>query len=111
MITSNVAKLMARNGKTIRSLARETGLATLTITRARDARIVECRLSTLEVLARSLHCATKDLYEETAYAEVDPGPAYAEAAEDAPRPYAAAPGAQPDIVPPWERSTPPARKK
>lgn len=87
MISSNIVSLMEKSGKSIRGLARETGLATLTVTRARGARIVECRLSTLEVIAGALGCSTKDLYEETAYAWVEPGGEFAEAAEATARPY------------------------
>lgn len=65
MVASNIGTLMRQRKKTIRSLAKETGLATLTITRARDGRIAECRLSTLALIAQALGCGIKDLFEET----------------------------------------------
>jgi len=64
MITSNVQKIMEKKGVTIRKLVEKTGLSDVTILRARKEQITQCRLATLETIARSLDCTIKDLFEE-----------------------------------------------
>lgn len=65
MITSNVKKLMEEQSITIRKMMEETGLADVTILRARRELIIQCRLSTLEIIAKCLGCSVKDLFDET----------------------------------------------
>lgn len=69
MLISNLVNLMVHSKVTIRGLSKRTSLATLTITRARDSRIAECRLSTLEAISRALGCKVKDLFDEVDKAE------------------------------------------
>lgn len=64
MIISNVKKIMETRKITIRALMEQTSLADKTILRARSRHINECRLYTLEAIARALGCTTKDLYDE-----------------------------------------------
>lgn len=64
MITSTLKKRMEKQKITIRALVAKTGLSDKTILRARSSQINECRLYTLETIARAIGCATKDLYEE-----------------------------------------------
>lgn len=64
MIVSKVRELMEAKDKTIAALADETGLAMETVKRARDARISQCRVETLEAIARALGVRVVDLFEE-----------------------------------------------
>lgn len=64
MIKSNVQKLMEEKGVTIRGMIEKTGLADVTILRARRGQIAKCRLETLEIIAKCLNCNIKDLFEE-----------------------------------------------
>ena len=64
MIVSNVKKLMEKKGLTIRGMIEITGLADVTILRARRDQIAKCRLETLEIIARCLNCKIKDLFDE-----------------------------------------------
>lgn len=64
MIKSILRALMEEQGLTIMKMAELTGLATETISRARDARIGACTLNTLATIAAALGVRTKDLYEE-----------------------------------------------
>jgi hypothetical protein len=64
MLKSNVKKIMEEKGITIRSMIEKTGLADVTILRARREQIVQCRLETLERIANCLGCKVKDLFEE-----------------------------------------------
>ena len=64
MIVSNVKKIMEKQGITIRKLVDETGLSDVTILRARREQIAQCRLSTLETIAKTLGCKVKDLFDE-----------------------------------------------
>ncbi len=64
MVKSNVKKIMKCKKVTIRSLAAESGLSDRTILRARSPQIVQCRLYTLQTIARLLECQVKDLFEE-----------------------------------------------
>lgn len=64
MIRSNVKNLMEKYGVPYAELEKKTGLSSQTITRARGDMISECRLSTLETIAKALGVTTKDLYDE-----------------------------------------------
>jgi len=64
MLTSNVKKLMEEKGVTIRMMVAKTGLADVTILRARREQIIQCRLVTLESIAKCLGCKIKDLFDE-----------------------------------------------
>ena len=64
MITSNVKKLMTDKKVTIRGLVAVSGLSDKTILRARSEQIVECRLYTLQTIARHLNCEVKALFDE-----------------------------------------------
>ncbi len=64
MLTSNVKKLMDDKGMTIRGLVALSGLSDKTILRARGETIVECRLYTLQTIAKFLGCTVKELFEE-----------------------------------------------
>lgn len=64
MIVSNVKELMERRSITYVSLQETTGLDSKTITRARGELIRECRLSTLETIARALQVRIVDLFDE-----------------------------------------------
>lgn len=65
MITSNVKKIMDAKGIRIRALVALSGLSDKTILRARNEHIVECRLYTLQTIAKFLGCSVKDLFDET----------------------------------------------
>lgn len=60
MLKSNAKKLMADKNMSTRALAVLTGLADKTILRARSGQIVECRLYTLQTIAKYLECGVKD---------------------------------------------------
>lgn len=64
MIVSNVKELMEKRAVTYATLQEATGLDSKTITRARGELIRECRLSTLETIARALHVRIIDLFDE-----------------------------------------------
>ena len=64
MIRSNVKKIMEEKGVTIRGMVEVTGLADVTILRARKPMIAKCRLETLEIMANFLGCTIKDLFDE-----------------------------------------------
>ena len=64
MITSNVQRLMEEKRVTIRGMIEKTGLADMTILRARRGQIAKCRLETLEIIAKCLDCKIKDLFDE-----------------------------------------------
>ena len=72
MVTSNVKGIMKSRNMTIRSLAAESGLSDRTILRARSAQIVQCRLYTLQTIARLLECQVKDLFEEPVPQQPEP---------------------------------------
>ena len=81
MVRSNVKKIMKCKNVTIRSLAAESGLSDRTILRARSAQIVQCRLYTLQTIARLLECQVKDLFEEIVRQRPEPEPLNAQAQE------------------------------
>jgi DNA-binding Xre family transcriptional regulator len=64
MITSNVRKMMEGKGITVRDMVAGAGLSDKTILRARCERINECRVYTLEAIAKFLGCKVKDLFDE-----------------------------------------------
>ena len=64
MMKSRVKEIMEKRGVTIRQMVENTGLADVTILRARREQIVQCRLSTLKIIADYLECSVKDLFEE-----------------------------------------------
>lgn len=64
MIKSTLKALMEERGLTIMKMAERTGLATETISRARDDRIGACTLNTLGTLAGALGCRIVDLFSE-----------------------------------------------
>lgn len=65
MVKSNVKELMEAKGITIRKMVTMTQLADVTILRARREQILQCRLETLETIAKCLDCKIKDLFDET----------------------------------------------
>ncbi len=64
MIKSNVKELMEAKGVTYVMLEEKTKLSSQTITRARGDMIRECRLSTLELIAKALDVKIRDLFSE-----------------------------------------------
>lgn len=64
MIVSRVKYQMEKKSMTYEALQQITGLDSKTITRARGELIRECRLSTLEAIARALQLKIVDLFEE-----------------------------------------------
>ena len=64
MIKSNLKEIMERLDVTYKQLEEKTGVSSQTLTRARGEMISECRLSTLETIAKALGVSTKDLYDE-----------------------------------------------
>ena len=64
MIKSNLKEIMERLDVTYKQLEEKTGVSSQTITRASGEMISECRLSTLETIAKALGVSTKDLYDE-----------------------------------------------
>ena len=64
MVKSNLAKLMKEKKLTYRRLAELSGVAGETINRARGTLIYECKLSTLDALAKVLDVNIKDLFDD-----------------------------------------------
>lgn len=64
MINSNVKRIMEDKNVTIRQMMAGTGLSDKTILRARCTQINQCRLYTLESIAKFLDCNVKDLFSE-----------------------------------------------
>ena len=64
MVKSNLASLMKEKKITYRRLEELSGIAGETINRARGTLIYECKLSTLDALARTLQVKIKDLFDE-----------------------------------------------
>ena len=64
MVVSNVKRLMEEKGVTIRQMVAKSGLADVTILRARRGQISQCRLDTLGSIAKCLNCKIKDLFDE-----------------------------------------------
>lgn len=64
MIVSNIPKIMDEKKMSYRRLTELSGIAGQTIYRARGAFICECRLSTLDALAKALGVELKALFDE-----------------------------------------------
>jgi DNA-binding Xre family transcriptional regulator len=65
MITSNLKCIMTQRRVTIGKLAELSQLSPDTIARVRRTKkIGECKLNTLEKMAKALKCRVKDLFEE-----------------------------------------------
>lgn len=62
MIQSNVKNLMERKGITLKQMVKDTGLAEMTLIRARREQIGACRLDTLLLIAEYLECKIEDLF-------------------------------------------------
>lgn len=69
MVKSKIKDLMEEKGMTFAALEKLTGCSSQTITRARGEMIRECRLSTLEAIARALSVKIADLFEESSEEE------------------------------------------
>lgn len=72
MIVSNIKEIMEDKGVTYVELERRTGLTNLTITRARNELIRECKLSTLEAIAKALGVRIYDLFDDGLRGEEGP---------------------------------------
>lgn len=64
MLRSNLKPLMERRGITLRQMVEDTGLAEMTIIRARRGQIGACRLDTLVSIASYLGCTVNDLFSQ-----------------------------------------------
>ena len=64
MITSNLKAIMEQKGVSIKKMSEDSGLAEMTLQRARGQKIGQCKLDTLAVMARYLGVKTRDLYSE-----------------------------------------------
>jgi len=64
MIRSNLKELMEKKGVTLKRMVEDTGLAEMTLIRARRDQIGRCRLDTLVIMAKYLGCTVNDLFEE-----------------------------------------------
>lgn len=62
MIHSNIKDLMEKKGVTLKQMVKDTGLAEMTLIRARREQIGACRLDTLLVIADYLDCKIEDLF-------------------------------------------------
>jgi len=65
MITSNLKGIMEEKKISIRTMVYATGVSNMTILKARQHKINQCRLCTLEVIAEYLGVKVKDLFDET----------------------------------------------
>lgn len=64
MVKSSVKEIMEKRGVTLARMVDDTGLAEMTIIRARREQIGQCRLDTLIVIADYLGCTVNDLFFE-----------------------------------------------
>ena len=62
MVQSNLKYLMEKRGITLKRMVEDTGLAEMTLIRARCEQIVRCRLDTLLIMAEYLGCRVEDLF-------------------------------------------------
>ena len=60
---SNLVQIMSEKGITIRTLVAQTGISSATIQKARDHRIANCRLETLNKIAKALGVSLLDILE------------------------------------------------
>ena len=65
MIRSNLKEIMEKQGVTIKRMVNDTGLAEMTLIRARREQIAQCRLETLVIITKYLGCTVNDLFSET----------------------------------------------
>lgn len=66
MIQSNIKQIMEKKRITLKRMVEDTGLAEMTIIRARRGQIASCQLETLLVMADYLNCTVEELYTRTA---------------------------------------------
>jgi DNA-binding Xre family transcriptional regulator len=65
LIKSNLRYIMRKKGISLRKLAFESGVAESTLQKVRESvSIRNCKLSTLENIAKTLGCKISDLFEE-----------------------------------------------
>lgn len=64
MVRSCIKELMKKKRITLARMVSDTGLAEMTIIRARREQIGQCRLDTLIVIAKYLNCTVNDLFDE-----------------------------------------------
>lgn len=64
MVKSNLTRIMEEKRITYRRLSELSGLAGETINRIRGDRIYDCKLSTLDAVAKALKVEIKDLFDE-----------------------------------------------
>lgn len=64
MLRSNLKPLMEQRGITLRQMVEDTGLAEMTVIRARRGQISACRLETLVSIANYLGCTVNDLFSQ-----------------------------------------------
>ena len=64
MLRSNLKPLMEQRGITLKRMVEDTGLAEMTVIRARRGQIAACRLDTLVSIASYLGCTVNDLFSE-----------------------------------------------
>lgn len=62
MIQSKLKELMEQKGVTLKQMVKDTGLAEMTLIRARREQIKACRLDTLIIIANYLNCKIEDLF-------------------------------------------------
>ena len=62
MLRSNLKQLMEERGITLKRMVEDTGLAEMTLIRARRGQIGACRLDTLVCIATYLRCSVNDLF-------------------------------------------------
>ena len=64
MLRSNLKPLMEQRGITLKRMVEDTGLAEMTVIRARRGQISACRLDTLVSIANYLGCTVNDLFSQ-----------------------------------------------
>ena len=64
MLRSNLKALMEQRGVTLKRMVEDTGLAEMTVIRARRGQISACRLDTLVSIANYLGCTVNDLFSQ-----------------------------------------------
>lgn len=62
MVHSNLKELMEKKGVTLKQMVKDTGLAEMTLIRARRDQIKACRLETLILMATYLNCKVEELF-------------------------------------------------
>jgi DNA-binding Xre family transcriptional regulator len=64
MIRSNLKELMEKKEITLKRMVEDTGLAEMTLIRARREQIGQCRLDTLITISKYLGCQVNDLFSD-----------------------------------------------